>query len=90
MEKSHCVEPVGTPRPMPLYPCRLRRGSCGIPGPALSGTAAPFGIDTVAGTPSKRGGAQIEAQVEQQQQRHQAVEHPLLAAVDCKSVQAAI
>jgi hypothetical protein len=46
----------------------------GNPGPALSSTAAPFGIDTVAGTPSKRGGAQIEAQVEQQQQRHQAVD----------------
>ena len=84
MEKSHCVEPVGTPRSMPFYPCRLRRGSCGTPGPALSGT------DTVAGTPSKRGGTQIEAQVEQQQQRHQAVEHPLLADVDSESVQTAI
>ena len=57
-------EPVGTPRPMPFYPCRLRRGSCDTPGPALSGTAAPFVIGTVAGTPSKRGGALIEAQVE--------------------------
>ncbi|KAI0262387.1 hypothetical protein BGY98DRAFT_1050124 [Russula aff. rugulosa BPL654] len=36
----------------------------GNPGPALSGTAAPFDIDTLL----------IEAQVEQQQQRHQAVD----------------
>jgi hypothetical protein len=54
------------------------------PGPALSG------IGTVAGTPSKRGGTQIEAQVEEQQQRHQTVEHPLLADVDSESVQVAI
>ena len=54
------------------------------PGPAPHGTAV------VAGTPSKRGGTQIEGQVEQQQQRHQTAAHPLLADVDSESVQAAI
>jgi len=51
---------------------------------------APLGIGAVAGTPSKRGGTQIEAQAEQQQQRHQAAIHPLLADLDSESVQAAI
>ena len=54
------------------------------PGPA------PPGTGVIAGTPSKRGGTQIEGQVEQQQQRHQAAAHPLLADVDSESVQAAI
>ena len=54
-----------------------------LPGPAPHGTGA------VASTPSKRGGAQIEGQVEQQQ-RHQAAAHPLLADLDSESVQAAI
>jgi hypothetical protein len=61
--------------------------------PATCGTApgsAPLGTGAVAGTPSKRGGTQIEAQVEEQQQRHQTVEHPLLADVDSESVQVAI
>jgi hypothetical protein len=53
------------------------------PGPA------PPGTGVVAGTPSKRGGTQIEGQ-EQQQQRHQAAAHPLLADVDSESVQVAI
>jgi hypothetical protein len=51
---------------------------------------APLGIGTVAGTLSKCGGTQTEGQVEQQQQRHQAAAHPLLADVDSESVQAAI
>jgi len=59
-----------------------------------SGTAppgpAPLGIGTVAGSLSKCGGTQTEGQVEQQQQRHQAAAHPLLADVDSESVQAAI
>jgi hypothetical protein len=50
----------------------------------------PLGIGAVAGTPSKRGGTQIEAQVEQQRQKHQAPAHPFLAYVDSESVQAAI
>ena len=51
----------------------------------------PLNTGPVAGTPSKRGGTQIEGQVEQQQQqRHQAAAHPLLADVDPESVQAAI
>jgi hypothetical protein len=50
----------------------------------------PLGIGAGAGTPSKRGGTQIEGQMEQQQQWHQAAAHPLLADVDSKSVQAAI
>ena len=54
-----------------------------LPGPVPHGTGA------VASTPSKRGGTQIEGQVEQQQ-RHQAAAHPLLADLDSESVQAAI
>jgi hypothetical protein len=54
------------------------------PGPA------PLGIGAVAGTPSKRGGTQTEGQAEQQQQRHLAAAHPLLADLDSESVQSAI
>jgi hypothetical protein len=53
----------------------------------------PLSPGAGAGTPrrsSKRGGTRIEGQVEQQQQRHQAAAHPLLADVDSESVQAAI
>jgi hypothetical protein len=54
--------------------------------------SAPLTTGAVGGTPSKRGGTQIEGQVEQQQQqqRHQATAHSLLADVDSESVQAAI
>lgn len=53
--------------------------------------SAPSSSGTVGGTPSKRGGTQIEGQVEQQQQqRHQAATHLLLTDVDSESVQAAI
>ena len=51
------------------------------PGPA------PVGIGAVAGMPNKRGGIQIEGQVEQQQQRYQLAAHPLLADVDFETVQ---
>jgi hypothetical protein len=40
--------------------------------------------------PSRHGGTQIAGQVEQQQQKHQAAAHPLLADADSESVQAAI
>ena len=55
------------------------------------GTAPPGSAPlSASGTPSKRG-MQSEGQVEQQQQqRHQAPAHPLLADVDSESVQAAI
>ena len=52
------------------------------PGPAPASAAV--------GTSGKRSGTQTEGQVEQQQQRHQAATHPLLADVDSESVQAAI
>jgi hypothetical protein len=39
----------------------------------------PLASAQLAGTPSKRGGTQIEGQVEQQQQRLRAAAHPLLA-----------
>ena len=59
--------------------CRLRLfGPPGLP---------PLVIRTVAGTLSKRGGTQIEGQVEQRQRRHQAAGYPLLACVDSESVQ---
>ena len=51
---------------------------------------ARFGIGTVAGTPSKHGRTQVEEQVGQQQQRHQAGVHPLLVDADSESVQAAM
>jgi hypothetical protein len=40
--------------------------------------------------PSKRSGTEIEGQMEQQQQRHRAAAHPLLADIDPEGVQAAI
>jgi hypothetical protein len=46
--------------------------------PAWSATPC---IGAVSGTPSKRGGTQIEGQAEQQQQRHQVAPHQLLADV---------
>jgi hypothetical protein len=44
----------------------------------------PLASAQLAGTPSKRGGTQIEGQVEQQQQRLRAAAHPLLAEVDSR------
>ena len=60
--------------------------TCGAapPGPV------PLGIGAVAGTLSKRGGTQIEGQVEQQQPRYHAAAHLQLADLDSESVQAAI
>ena len=52
--------------------------------------SAPLGTGAVSGTPSKRGGTQIEGQAELQQQKHQAAAHPLLVDIDPESVQAAI
>jgi hypothetical protein len=57
-----------------------------IPGTAPPGLA-PLDIDGVAGTPSKRGGTQIEGQVNSNN-RHQVATHPLLADVDSESVHA--
>jgi hypothetical protein len=66
--------------------CRLRSHQRGTVLPSL----APLSIGAVGGAPSKHGGIQIEAQAEQQQQRHQAAAQPLLADLDSESVQAAI
>jgi hypothetical protein len=51
---------------------------------------AHLGIGAIARTQSKRGGTQIEGQVEHQQQTHLVAAHPLFADVDSESAQPAI